>query len=81
MAAMPASHSHSVPRGSGTRRVYPMSSRQATAYRIAPAVNMTAGVTTPETATLPPTSAIADAPYRTPFSSAMAATVASDWSS
>ena len=68
ITAIPASHSHSAPRGLTSRR--PVSRaratriRQAMAYRRASAVNTGAPASTPETATLPPTQIMAPAPPR-----------------
>ena len=74
VAATPDSHSHSVPRGltsgrptsrASTRRI-----RQATAYRSPSAVNTGARLSTPETATLPPTQTMATVPAATPAAAA-----------
>lgn len=68
--ATPSSHPHSTPRGATTRlpsaRAKPSSSRQAIVYRTACAVNSGAPDSSEETATLPPTKTMAEAPARIP---------------
>jgi|HubBroStandDraft_6_1064221.scaffolds.fasta_scaffold182237_2 hypothetical protein len=70
VTAIPDSQSHSAPRGRLSRRPVTRasrtSSRQAAAYRTASAVKTGARTRTEETATLPPTQTMAEAPAATP---------------
>jgi len=80
VAAMPVSHSHSVPRGMTSRR--PVSRartsriRHAAVYRRASAVNTGACASTPDTATLPPTQIMAPVPVAMPAAGAAAVAAA-----